>query len=64
MPRFWSNQRPSVLVMMPRDVPAQPKASTAFARVKLPGLAHLTDGDASCRHRKGAAIRQWRGPNA
>ena len=31
MPRFLSNQRPSVLVMMPRLVPAQPKASTALA---------------------------------
>ena len=31
MPRFWSNHRPSVLVMMPRLVPAQPKASTALA---------------------------------
>ena len=32
MPRFLSNQRPSVLVMIPRLVPAQPKASTALAR--------------------------------
>ena len=32
MPRFLSNQRPSVLVIMPRLVPAQPKASTALAR--------------------------------
>ena len=39
MPRFWSNQSPSVLVMMPRLVPAQPKASTRIGRVKLPGLA-------------------------
>ena len=32
MPRFLSNQRPSVLVMIPRLVPAQPKASTALAK--------------------------------
>ena len=32
MPRFLSNQRPSVLVIMPRLVPAQPNASTALAR--------------------------------
>ena len=31
MPRFLSNQRPSVLVMMPRLVPAQPNASRALA---------------------------------
>jgi len=31
MPRLWSNQRPSVLVMIPRLVPAQPKASMALA---------------------------------
>ena len=29
MPRFLSNQRPSVLVMAPRLVPAQPNASSA-----------------------------------
>ncbi|MGY4255149.1 hypothetical protein ACVI1L_002217 [Bradyrhizobium sp. USDA 4516] len=32
MPRFLSNHRPSVLVMMPRLVPAQPNASSASAR--------------------------------
>ena len=32
MPRFLSNQRPSVLVIMPRLIPAQPNASTALAR--------------------------------
>ena len=31
MPRFLSNHRPSVLVMMPRLVPAQPNASSALA---------------------------------
>ena len=31
MPRLLSNQSPSVLVMMPRLVPAQPNASTALA---------------------------------
>ena len=31
MPRFLSNQRPSVLVMTPRLVPAQPNASSASA---------------------------------
>ena len=30
MPRFLSNHRPSVLVMAPRLVPAQPKASSTF----------------------------------
>ena len=30
MPRFLSNQRPSVLVIMPRLVPAQPNASSAL----------------------------------
>jgi hypothetical protein len=29
IPRFWSNQRPSVLVMIARLVPAHPIASTA-----------------------------------
>ena len=29
IPRLWSNQRPSVLVMMARLVPAHPSASTA-----------------------------------
>jgi hypothetical protein len=32
MPRFLSNHRPSVLVMIARLVPAQPNASTALAR--------------------------------
>ena len=32
MPRLWSNQRPSVLVMTPRLVPAQPNAISASAR--------------------------------
>ena len=32
MPRFRSNQRPSVLVMMARLVPAQPNANSASAR--------------------------------
>ena len=32
MPRLWSNQRPSVLVIMPRLVPAQPKARIASAK--------------------------------
>ena len=31
MPRFLSNQSPSVLVIMPRLVPAQPNASSALA---------------------------------
>ena len=31
MPRFWSNQRPSVVVIMARLVPAQPNANSAFA---------------------------------
>lgn len=31
MPRFLLNQRPSVLVIMPRLVPAQPNANSAFA---------------------------------
>ena len=31
MPRLLSNQRPSVLVMTPRLVPAQPNASSASA---------------------------------
>ena len=30
MPRFLSNQSPSVLVMTPRLVPAQPNASSAL----------------------------------
>ncbi|MGY4484480.1 hypothetical protein ACVWWR_003671 [Bradyrhizobium sp. LM3.2] len=32
MPRFWSNHRLIVLVIIAKLVPAQPKASTAFAR--------------------------------
>ena len=32
MPRLWSNHSPSVLVIMPRLMPAQPQASTASAR--------------------------------
>jgi hypothetical protein len=32
IPRLLSNQRPSVLVIMPRLVPAQPKARKALAR--------------------------------
>jgi hypothetical protein len=31
MPRRWSNHSPSVLVMTPRLVPAQPNASSALA---------------------------------
>ena len=31
IPRFLSNQSPSVLVMTPRLVPAQPSASNALA---------------------------------
>jgi hypothetical protein len=37
MPRLLSNQRPSVLVIIPRLVPAQPKASIASAAYSCHG---------------------------
>lgn len=62
MPRFLSNQRPSVLVTMPRLVPAQPKARTALARYNCQGSRTCPIATAATAIVAMPAIMQLRGP--
>ncbi len=62
MPRLRSNQSPSVLVMTPRLVPAQPNASTASATNNCHGEVAWPISTAAVASAQMPASRQLRGP--